>query len=776
MRTLLILTKRQIADDAVYLIPSLVLSAVFALGVSVAVLTDEFTGPSGYTIALFGLLPTLLSIGACVLGIVQARTDQASGMTDLLRVQRVTHAQILAARMIVGVLVILGALLPLGAAGTILWELKGPPDWLVRDWVADVFLGMFMVCLASYCFGLHAGARAGTFARAVGILIVMPLLVLLVVIKGFGWPLLAVLGVLVGSLLLRLTRSRPSTSTFIMASGFSVLLFFLIPLFCVRHYCDTLVAAGMLDRNVDIGRSGLLIPGTESDPNVDGEMGVDATLRSWYGDERLTRNLVSRIRRGFLRPLAWSLREGRHLTRELGIVDYFRSRKRGSRFSQMVDVLSLGHSLYRGIHLDSVDGCLVYRRAAKAGEAAEFDWDTGATLFAGPNGVSATTADSLDRFLSPSIGCVGSRCGYLWSSFSTTSAVVCDKTRRQCFSIDFEERSVRQGPVWSDGRFQPARIGSTDGTASFWIDLEAPKDKRGNNLARFVELGLLPMVDESGRIDLFDSGTCEISRGVAALPRPKTICGLGRTKPHDVLDFEVRVIAVAPPRRWGSWTSASQAEVKKHEFASKFLGIAAATLSRQGTSIALAVFDRDGKRVKTEHSEGGVAPGPVFAVGWTAAKYLVESLHPPVLGLASFFTAYSFEAGATHRAVFLMPNSFVALQRDRQTNLFFQFLWALLFLVPGLLFAGCLGWRIVKDARRIGLSRRSRRLWFLGTLAFGLPAYITYRQSRPRVALLRCRNCGNLRRADMDLCHHCRTEWDVPALTAPPWRVTDGLQ
>jgi len=418
MRTLLILTKRQIADDAVYLIPSLVLSAVLALGVSVGVLTDEFTGPSGYTIVVLGLLPTLLSIGACVLGIVQSRADQASGMTDLLCVQTVTHAQILAARMIVGAIVILGGLLPLGVAGTILWEMMGPPDWLVRDWMTDVFLGMFMVCFASYGFGLHAGARARTFARALSVLVVMPILVLLVVIKGFGWPLPAVLGVLVGSLLLRLTRPRPSTSAPIMASGFSVLLFFLIALFCVRHYCDTLAAGGMLDRNVDIGRSALLIPGTESDPNVDGEVGVDATLASWYGDKRLTRNLISRIRRGRLEPLAWLLREGRHIARELGIVNYFRLRKRGSRFSQMVDVLSLGHFLFRSIHLDSVDGRLVYHRAAKAGEAAEFDWDAGTTLFAGPNGVSATVADSLGRFLSPSIGCVGSRWGYDWSSFS----------------------------------------------------------------------------------------------------------------------------------------------------------------------------------------------------------------------------------------------------------------------------------------------------------------------------------------------------------------------
>ena len=153
------------------------------------------------------------------------------------------------------------------------------------------------------------------------------------------------------------------------------------------------------------------------------------------------------------------------------------------------------------------------------------------------------------------------------------------------------------------------------------------------------------------------------------------------------------------------------------------------------------------------------------------AKYIFESLHPPVLTLASFFTAYSFEAGATHRALFLMPNSFVALQRDRETNSLFQFFAAMLFLLPAMVLAAFLGWRIDRDAALMGLSQRARRLWWLGTFAFGLPAYITYRLTRPRVALALCRDCGQGRRVDQEVCHHCGSGWNVPVLEPPAWRV-----
>jgi hypothetical protein len=188
---------------------------------------------------------------------------------------------------------------------------------------------------------------------------------------------------------------------------------------------------------------------------------------------------------------------------------------------------------------------------------------------------------------------------------------------------------------------------------------------------------------------------------------------------------------------------------------------------------SVAVFDKDGKKIKGADSKStffDTPGGPVL----TIMKYIFESLHPPVLTLASFFTAYSFDARSTHQALFLMPNSFVAMARDYEGNIFYLFVLVLLLMLPGILFACILGWRVWRDAAIIGLSNKARQIWLAGTLVFGLPAYITYRLTRPKVTLVTCANCGKQRRPDMDKCHHCGSKWDVPELTPPEWRVLNG--
>ena len=201
----------------------------------------------------------------------------------------------------------------------------------------------------------------------------------------------------------------------------------------------------------------------------------------------------------------------------------------------------------------------------------------------------------------------------------------------------------------------------------------------------------------------------------------------------------------------------------------------AGSLSRQGMWTSVAVFDKDGKKIKSANSKStffDVPGGPALIV----TKYIFESLHPPILTLASFFTAYSFDARSTHRAMFFMPNSFVAMARDYEGNIFYKLLLVLLLMLPGILFASLLGWLIARDAAIIGLSHNARQLWLLGTMVFGLPAYITYRLTRSKMTLVTCANCGKLRRPDMDTCHRCGSKWDVPELTPPAWRVLNGAE
>jgi len=225
-----------------------------------------------------------------------------------------------------------------------------------------------------------------------------------------------------------------------------------------------------------------------------------------------------------------------------------------------------------------------------------------------------------------------------------------------------------------------------------------------------------------------------------------------------------------------------------------YTGMFATTLSRDRTAMVLVAFDEKGKEIKkvynkiTKHGARDILyvypghatpnwPKPHMA-NWSSAliigKYMVEILHPPILSAVSYFTASSFEPTPCPKELFILPNSFIAMKgRDMKKNVTERFIPALLLLLPSIILTICLTWRVNKDAVVVGLSRNTKLYWIIGTLAFGLTSYITYRLTRPKATLIICANCGNPRRPDTDRCHRCGSKWNVPELIPPTWRVID---
>ena len=167
-----------------------------------------------------------------------------------------------------------------------------------------------------------------------------------------------------------------------------------------------------------------------------------------------------------------------------------------------------------------------------------------------------------------------------------------------------------------------------------------------------------------------------------------------------------------------------------------------------------------------------------FGVPWThtvtIVRYLIENLQPPLLSMASFFAANSFEASAGHRALFILPNSFIAMKgRDVKQNDMTKVMSSLLLILPSIILSLSLACRVAAHSTAVGLSENAKICWFLATALFGLSAYITYRLTRPKETLVTCANCGKLRRPDMHNCHRCGSKWLMPELTAPNWRIID---
>jgi hypothetical protein len=755
LRVAAILTKRQMIDNAAYLVPAVVFSLVFVPAVVIIVLMDESTAPSLHAVAVFVALPVFICLGSCALGIVQAHGDRVNGISALLSTLPVTRFEIHCVRVAVGIFLILVALVPLALAATILWQVVRPPAWLVRDWRGDVFSGMLLVALASYSLGLSAGTRARTLLRAFGVMPLPILLVLLIVAKGFGWPLLCVLLVILVTLVLASVKADLPAYVGTGTLGLLALVFACTGLFGGRFLSDAALARRWYD-TVEIHPSGLFAQKERtSDSPFDLEVFVRWTDWRWQAGS-FYNNLYRR--RGILSALCLPFQGSEHVLRRLGIAEYIRSRKRGDWYVD--DGAREGFSF---AHLDCTLGRLVYRynNARTLGSAFPWDWERATVQYIGPDGISDAPGDALGRFGAPLIG--GSEFVENREWWSTGPARHDLKTftlfdvKLGCFFfLDLEKRIVSRGPELAPRSDEPVRVGAVPGREVCSIDVRLPRDGGSSEAVGSARSPYVPVICRSGRIELLDRDSLEVAGVAGTLPRPSTLFGRGTPKPHDLLASDVVFIATDAPRRNAPRDPPGRGE---------YVGAVAASMSRDGMSMSVAVFDKRGKMIESRDRQHSQRPGHLVT------KYIFESLHPPILTLASFFTAYSFEAGATHRALFLMPNSFVAQQRDRETMFIFQFFFALLFLLPALVFAGFLSWRVVRDAAAMGLPRNALWLWGIGTLAFGLPAYITHRLARPHAALALCRDCGQGRRVDQEVCHHCGSGWSVPALEPPAWRV-----
>jgi len=569
----------------------------------------------------------------------------------------------------------------------------------------------------------------------------------------------------------------------VFATGFIVLVLLSLPLFWIRFACE----ASLLEimpretRSVSISPSGLVPPELENDPNVVSLSSVHTGIN--------TQVLLS-----------------------LGGFDYFIARIQEGRRSNVYFFDSDEDCTY----FDKKSGQIVHNYLDLQVMPDKTTRGKKVQLYIGPEGASENQDKTLGRFVEPIID----RSWIYRTQRKSRELILYDKKLRHFFKIDFNKRTVIKGPKLKKGDLhKPIRIGRlSKNYPPFlrYLDWRPPqikvsdedKNKRPSSRTKYKPIiptydnrdagPYLLVLDKTSRIDLLDKEALEFAGTAGRLPAPPTYFGSkGSVTPRELLDYQVQPLALTtyffdnPEEVRVSFGDPSNLFKRSPSRVDrKYLGMFVASLSRDGTALALAVFDEKGGKINSDYTKRTKQEGRYtthlesskvvfFEAPWSPAltigKYLAENLHPPILSVASYFTASAFEAAAGHRALFFLPNSFIAMKgRDGQGNFAERFLSALWLISPAIILAIWLACRVGKNAAAVGLSENTRHYWIIGTLAFGLVAYITYRLTRPKITLVTCQNCGKMRRPDMAKCHRCKSKWHVPELVPPAWRVLDG--
>jgi len=545
-------------------------------------------------------------------------------------------------------------------------------------------------------------------------------------------------------------RSRSNYPIQVLAAGFLVLVFLSLSLFWASWVCKSILANNMpMDyRTVDITPSGLVPTDFESDPNMLRRSGAHAHIIDPGAPQTF----------GFMDYVIGSSPAGRHS--DIYLLKY--------------------DDACHWIYFDRKTGRIVCRYEIKERMPDTTIKRKMVQIYVGPEGISETPDQDTGRFKSPIVDV---------SDIGWGQLTLYDKEMRQFFAVGFrKELEFIRGPqLPEDTPCRPIDIGLLSKNPSvldlYWMppDIKISENNRDRAIYRSGKTHTpiregdsdyradkyMLVLGESGQIYLLDRETLEFAGPAGRLPDPGTLFPTNQNeKPRDLLAYKVLPMALKEDN--------------------KYRGLFAAAVNREGTALSLAVFDEKGVCINSKatrdknrnvSSSSAVFFGTPWAPVMTIGKFLLENLHPPILSLASYFTAGSFEAGSGHRAMLLLPNSFIAMKgRGTRGNIVERFLSALLLILPSIVLAILLAWRLGKDAAVVGLSRKTRRWWLLGTIAFGLVGYITYRLTRPKITLVTCANCGKPRRPDAGICHRCGSKWDVPELIPPAWRVLNGSE
>jgi hypothetical protein len=206
------LIKREIQDHIVYFIGAAVFSAVFII-ISFSLISryDHKELPV-FSIGLGVPSATIVIFGICAMGATQMYLDRTRKISALLSTLAVSRNQILLARVITGILVILILFVPLSITAGILVRLFSPPIPMFTGMVFEISVTVYLMAFAIYCIGLQTGWNSNPVTPSLGALFLTCIFIPLILIKGFGVHIVVILVLFIVASLIRTWHTFMKTS------------------------------------------------------------------------------------------------------------------------------------------------------------------------------------------------------------------------------------------------------------------------------------------------------------------------------------------------------------------------------------------------------------------------------------------------------------------------------------------------------------------------------------------------------------------------------------
>lgn len=214
---MLSLIKREIEDNLVLFFIAIIIAIVtVTIVVSDIVFSDTSQPlvpvgiPPIYFRVCLWLLP-FLPLASAALGATQMYADRSRKISVFLSTLATTRRQILIAKITAGLIWIFILILPLVFTEIVLLKIYPRIIPVDAGFLIRTFVILFLTCLACYILGLKMGWNQNKFFPVLGSIFLSPVLMSVIVIKGFGIQTIAMLLLFTGAIIVRTWQKFMST-------------------------------------------------------------------------------------------------------------------------------------------------------------------------------------------------------------------------------------------------------------------------------------------------------------------------------------------------------------------------------------------------------------------------------------------------------------------------------------------------------------------------------------------------------------------------------------